>query len=117
MSFRWSVTPTQAFVPGAAAYVAAIRRGVRAIADRWSITLEAEMKSNAPWQDQTGNLRQALYTEVEQVSLDMVEIILSHGLNYGIWLETKFAARDAVIAPTIDAHAPRIWADVVAMLS
>lgn len=125
MSFSWSVTPTAAFVPGAAAYVEAIRRGVRAIADRYAPEIEAWMKSSAPWTDRTSNARQTLTAVVEYVALDMVAVVLAHGVEYGVYLEgytpegreTMQGGKYAIIAPTIDEFGPRIWADVVAMLS
>ncbi len=117
MPGQWTVSPTQAFVPGAAAHMAAIRRGVRALADRYAPEIEAHMKQTAPWTDQTSNARQSLYTEVTQVTQDMVDIILSHGVNYGVYLELSNASRFAVIAPSIDVFGPRIWRDVQLMLS
>lgn len=116
MTFEWQITPQTAFGQLTQEYANAIRRGVRAIADRWAPVLEAEMKSRAPWQDLTGNARQSLYAEVEQTSLDMVTIILSHGVSYGIYLETMQAGRFSAITPILDEYAPQIWQDVVAML-
>lgn len=117
MGITWQVRPSLAFYRLGLGYTAAIRQGVRAIADRWTPVLEAEMKRRAPWQDITGNARQALHTEVDQVTSDMVEIILAHGVDYGIYLETMQAGRFSVIAPMIDEYAPQIWRDVVTMLS
>jgi hypothetical protein len=117
MSFSWQVTPTQAFVPGVTAYVEAIRRGVRAIADRYAPEIEAWMKANAVWEDKTGNARQTLNADAENVTLDMVQIILAHGVDYGIYLELANAGRFAIIGPALDHFGPLIWADVQAMLA
>lgn len=116
MSFQWDVTPDMAFMQLTDAYIAAIQRGVRAIANRYAPEIESHMKAHALWVDRTGNARQTLHTAVEELSLDMVEIILSHGVDYGIYLELSNAGRFAIIAPTIDVFGPRIWADVQAML-
>lgn len=116
MSFRWSVTPTSAFVGLGNAYTAAIRRGVRAIADRYAPEIEAYMKSEATWTDRTGNARQSLAAEVEEMAGEMVQIILAHGVEYGIFLELAHGGAYQIIAPTIDVFGPRIWADVRAML-
>lgn len=75
------------------------------------------MKSNASWTDRTGNARQSLNAEVEDMAMDMVEIVLSHGVEYGIYLELSHGGAYAIIAPAVDVFAPRIWADVRAMLS
>lgn len=117
MSFKWTVSPTQAFVPGAAAYVAAIRRGVWQLAKRYEPEIEQWMKDNASWTDQSSNARQSLNTDVQQVGQDMVTIILAHGMTYGIFLELANQGRYAIIAPSLDLFAPRIWNDVRAMLS
>jgi hypothetical protein len=124
MSFSWSVTPTQAWGGMATAYAQAIRRGVRAIADRYAPEIEAWMKANGSWVDRTGNLRQTLHTEVEELGLDMVSVILSHGMSYGVYIEgftpegreTMQGGRYAIISPAIDVFSVRIWADVQAML-
>lgn len=124
MGVTWKVTPTQAFVPGVAEYVAAIRKGVRAIADRYAPEIEAHMKSTASWTDRSSNARQTLTAVVEEIALDMVSVIMAHGMEYGVYLEgftpegreTQQGGRYAIIAPTIDVFGPRIWADVQAML-
>lgn len=116
MSFRWDVTPTRAWDALAVTYAQAIRRGVRAIALRYAPEIEAYMKANASWTDRTGNARQSLTVEVEDAAGDMVEIILAHGVEYGIWLELAHGGAYQIIAPTLDIFAPRIWADVRALL-
>lgn len=115
-SLEWSVTPERAFGDLTKAHIAAIRRGVRAIAQRRAPEIEAWMKQNAPWTDRTGNARQTLFAEVEDVGLDMVAIIFGHGVEYGVWLEIAHAGQYAVLAPALDYFGPIIWADVQAML-
>jgi hypothetical protein len=119
VSFQWTVTPEQAFGDLTNAYIAAIRRGIRALADRRAPEIEAWMKSNAVWTDRTSNARQSLYSDVEQVSLDMVHIILAYGatIDYAIYLELANAGRFSIITPALDYWGPQIWRDVQAMLS
>lgn len=116
MSFSWQVPPTRAFPALADAYTAAIRRGVRAIADRYAPEIEAYMKDNATWTDQTGNARANLRAEVEEIAGEMAQIVLSHGVEYGTFLELAHGGAYAILAPTVDVFGPRIWADVRAML-
>jgi hypothetical protein len=85
---------------------------VRAIADRWAPEIQNWMKENAPWTDRTGNARQGLYTEVQDVANVMVSIILSHGVDYGLFLEVSNQGRYAIINPAIDHFGPKVWADV-----
>lgn len=98
------------------AYAQAVHDAVKALADRYAPEIEAYMKQNAVWTDRTANARQTLYTEVEDVSLQMASIILSHGVEYGIYLELSNAGEYAIIGPTMDVFAPRIWQDVVNMM-
>ncbi len=115
--FHWDVPPSTAFPELAEAYATALHRGVYAIAQRWQPEINNWMKENAPWTDRTGNARQTLYTEVQDVVNEMVTIIMSHGVNYGIYLELKNAGRFAIVNPALDHFAPKIWADVKRMLA
>lgn len=115
--FTWQVPPQTAWEALAGNYRAAIERGIYAIAQRWAPEIESYMKSNAPWTDRTGNARQALYTAVHQTVGVMVEIILAHGVSYGIWLEIRHGGAYAIINPSIDYFSVRIWQDVVRLLS
>ena len=117
MSFQWDRAPTDVWPEMTDAYVRTIREAVRALADRYAPEIEAYMKVNAPWTDRTGNARQTLYAEVEQVALDMADIILSHGVEYGVNLELDYGGRYAIIGPTMDIFAPRIWRDIVRLMS
>jgi hypothetical protein len=115
--FTWQVRPDRAWGALAANYRAAIERGIVGIANRWAPEIENYMKANAPWTDRTGNARQGLYTAVNHAVGSMVEIILSHGVDYGYWLEVKNGGAYAVVNPALDYFGPRIWADVRRMLS
>ena len=115
--FRWERPPEQAMNELTQAYVAAIHRGVYRIAQRYAPEIENWMKSNAPWTDRTANARQTLYTEVRQVVESMVELVLSHGVEYGVYLELNNAGKYAIIDPAIDHWAPILWSEIVRMLS
>lgn len=68
---------------------------------------ENYMKTNAPWQDQTSNARNGLaaraYTDGNEYG-----IILFHQVPYGIYLETRWSGRYAIINPTIEALGPQV---------
>lgn len=114
---RWQVHPAQAWPALALTYQQRIEAGIVAIAQRWAPEIENYMKSQAPWTDRTGNARQGLHTEVHHVVGSMVEIVLAHGVHYGIWLEIRHGGAYAIVNPALDHFAPRIWADVRRMLS
>lgn len=114
---RWQSHPATAWPALALSYRQRIEAGIVAIAQRWAPEIENYMKTQAPWTDRTGNARQGLHTEVNHAAGVMVEIILAHGVHYGIFLELANAGRFAIINPALDHFAPRIWADVRRMLS
>jgi len=117
--FRWERPPEQALSELTEAYLAAIERGLMKIANSYAPDIEDWMKlqENAKWQDRSGNARQTLYTEVHHVVQSMVELVLSHGMDYGVYLELNNAGKYAVIDPAIDHWAPILWSEVVRMLS
>ncbi len=112
----WTVTPTQAMGQLTTAYIAAIRRGVRAIAQRRAPEIEAWMKTNAVWTDRTSNARQGLSAEVEDLSLDMVAIVMAHGVSYGVYLEWANQGRFSILSPAVDTWGPILMNDVRALL-
>lgn len=116
MSLTWDKTPGEAFEELTTAYIAAIRRGVRAIADRRAPEIEAWMKAEAIWIDRTSNARQTLYAEVNEIAMTAVTILVSHGVDYGTYLELSHGGAYAIVTPALDRFIPIIWSDVQAML-
>ena len=71
--------------------------------------VENYAKINAPWTDQTGNARNGLAARAYREK-DEIGIVLYHQVPYGIWLETRFGGRYAIIEPTIQAMSPEVMA-------
>lgn len=69
--------------------------------------VEASMKVNAPWTDQTGNARQGLRAEAFDEGSTM-GIVLYHTVPYGIYLETMNSGTYAIIDPTIETQGPEV---------
>ena len=69
--------------------------------------LENHMKQNAPWTDRTGHARQRLTGDAEEVKKGW-QITLSHGVDYGIFLELAHEKRFAILAPTIEAKSGEV---------
>lgn len=101
------------------AYVGKAQEALLKIAKYFEPILESAAKTNAPWTDRTANARQSLraytgtdapagYPSSQQLAKDVVEIFLSHGMYYGIFLETRFAGQFAIVYPTLLEHAPEI---------
>lgn len=91
------------------AYADKVYQVQRQIAHYWAGVMEAYAKENAPWTDQTANARQALHAFVEEsTSNESISIFLSHGVDYGLWLEVRWAGEYAILWPTIEEHIPQI---------
>ena len=70
--------------------------------------VEGYAQANAPWDDRTGEARANLTAEVTTEG-DSVLLILSHGVDYGQWLETIQSGRLAIIMPTLEHFAAQIF--------
>jgi hypothetical protein len=81
-----------------------VKRAKIAVANYWAPVIETYAKTHRPWMDRTGNARAALHAFVQELSNDTVALYLSHGVDYGLWLEIKYAGRYAIIMPTLQAH-------------
>ena len=79
--------------------------------------IQAKMKINRPWTDRTGMAKALLSAKVSQPNDNTVRITLSHGVNYGIWLELAHEKNYAIIAPTIREEGPRIVEDLNNLMS
>lgn len=91
----------------------ALERGlavVRMFADTQARTLESDAKEQAKWTDRTGHARARLTGYTEENG-DIIRIVLSHGVDYGIWLELANEKRYAIVKPMIELRAPFIMQD------
>lgn len=69
--------------------------------------VEAYAKSNARWQNRTGDARRRLKGDVLS-SGSKYRIRLAHGVDYGKWLELANERRYAIIEESINAEGPGI---------
>ena len=72
-----------------------------ALAKSFEPVLEAAAKAGAPWQDRTGNARQSLFS-VSEIDGRRVILYLSHGMEYGVFLELRNQGRYAIVLPTLE---------------
>lgn len=101
----WKDGVRPAMKTGAAKVLRAAKLASQAMAPE----VENYMKLNAPWDDQTGNARNGLAARAYQ-DKDEIGIVLYHQVSYGIWLETRFGGKYAIIEPTIEAMSPKVMA-------
>lgn len=85
-------------------FSAKVVAGVLMYADTEAKRLQNEMKSNAKWTDRTAHARQRLKGRAYQENPSTVVIKLSHGVDYGIFLEYAHEKKYAIIQPTIQAN-------------
>ncbi len=97
---------------GARAYIERKKAGMYALLQNWAGQLEGYAKIHAPWTDRTGHARQGLHGGVEQEG-DRLVLYLSHGVEYGIWLELAHGGNYAIVGPTVEAHLGRIRSTVL----
>ena len=69
--------------------------------------MENHAKLNAPWTDQTGNARNGLAARAGKDAKTRF-IVLFHQVPYGIYLETRFSGKYAIIMPTIEEFGPQV---------
>lgn len=85
-----------------------VNDAVMAVLEYKAPEVEAHMKQNAPWTDQTGNARQGLRAQAYDAGGDTKGIVLYHQVPYGIWLEVKHSGEYAIILPTIEVMGPEV---------
>lgn len=107
---KWNLSPTRLFE-----WLGDIRRrqieaSVMRVAERQAILIEIWMKQNRKWTDRTGQARATLSAEVIDVTGRATIILLTHGVDYGVFLEMKPHLQ--IIGPTLDYWGPRLMRDM-----
>jgi hypothetical protein len=115
MTVSWNITPEEAWGAQVQQQVDAIERDIVALIESLLDTVEGWMKVEARWQDRTGGVRAALYTDIERVVRESVDLVMSHGLaiEYSVFLEYAFAGRLSILGDTWDQFFPVVYRGVV----
>lgn len=108
-SIEWDVHP-DTLARNIKKYGDRVMPAVLAIAKYIAAKSQNEMRTNAPWEDRTGNARSGLFSVAEQMSAELVVIYLSHGhtIEYGAALELSRGGKYAIIVPTMEKMYPEI---------
>ena len=95
-----------------------IERALFGVCKYWDGKVEAHMKHNAPWHDRTSNARNGLAARAAKLTRDRFAIILSHAVDYGIYLErgTRYMRARPIINPTINVYGPKVIAFTAKLL-
>lgn len=102
--------------PGLKQIMPTLRKNIYQVLRFHEGPLLAKAKVDAPWKDQTGNARNGLSTTVVVMSPNVYALVLFHTVDYGLWLEVRFAGKYAVIKPTITAYTPLVFASLTKLL-
>jgi hypothetical protein len=70
--------------------------------------IQSAAQDNAGWADRTGAARDGLTAQVTEEASE-VTLSLFHTVDYGQWLETIQSGRFAVIMPTLEQYADRVF--------
>lgn len=81
-----------------------------------AVFLQAKMKRDRPWTDQTGMAKATLNAKVSQPNDHIVRITLAHGVSYGVDLELAHGKRYAIVGPTLETEGPRVVSDLTNLL-
>lgn len=73
-----------------------------------ALEMESYAKLHRPWTDRTGQARQRLTGRVDHHIQTEWVITLSHGVDYGIWLENAHEQKYAIVKPTVLMKSPEI---------
>lgn len=107
---RW-VVPPSALAEAIDRYGERVLVAVQAVAGEVATIMQNSAKDNARWTDRTGNARSGLFGTAEaEFARELVVIYLSHGadIDYGVYLETRYGGRYAIIMRTIERHLPEL---------
>lgn len=74
--------------------------------------VEEYMRTNAPWNDLTGEARGGLTAEAVDDGLFQHAIVIYHTVEYGIWLEIRWNGRYAILVPTIEHYGPIVMSSL-----
>ena len=92
---------------GAREYVQHKKAGLYSLLLEWAGTMEGYAKQHASWTDRSSLARQGLHGGVDDRNGQHI-LYLSHGVEYGLWLEIAHGGNYAIVGPTVDIHIPRI---------
>lgn len=97
-------------------YVVRYGHEVHSVLEEDAQIVEARMKAEHRWQNQTGAAEQNLRCEVFDGPGPKTRLVAFHGVPYGKYLETMQQGRFAVLQPTMRSQWPRTLAKLRARL-
>ena len=111
-ALNWKVHPS-VLIDGIDDYGDRLFTAIQMLLTAFSPLLEDFAKAYAPWTDRTANARQSLFSVVDaDIAGRKVVLYLSHGMEYGVYLELRWQGKYAIIMPTIHAYENQVMNEV-----
>lgn len=107
---RWNFSPARLFEWLGDMRRRQVERSVTKVATLYANEIEQWMKANRKWTDRTGEARATLKAEVIDVTGRAALILLTYGVDYGVFLEMK--PQYQIISPALDHFGPRLMRDL-----
>jgi hypothetical protein len=85
---------------------------VRLVALKWQAEFEKQAKEGAIWIDRSANARQSLHAFIEELANEVIRVNLSHGVEYGVYLETRWSGKYSIIWTVIERNLESIRQDL-----
>lgn len=92
------------------------RMAVLMEAETVSKEMESYAKVNRKWTDRTSLAKDNLRSVVSQPRKNLIRITLSHGVDYGVFLELANEQKYAIVKPTLEKYEPEIMESVRGLL-
>jgi hypothetical protein len=122
ITIKWDRLPGDVLEQFVDVYTGEIEFRIFSIMKKWAPKVETWMKENAPWTDRTAAARKGLEAEALWTIGSYIELILSHSVDYGTYLEgwnpqtnapMLNAGRWSIIEPALDHFRQQIWEDIL----
>ena len=88
-----------------------VDRAVAVVVDRNAAWGQGWARLNAPWSDDTSAARTGLFAFPESMG-GHHEILISHSVHYGIWLEIANSGKYQIILPAVRATGEHLMSDL-----
>lgn len=103
--------------PSLKALLPKVDAAVDLVFDRYEAVAETHARTNAPWQDNTGNARAGLFAQHDAEHMVRHSLTIYGTMPYTFWLEVRWSGKYAIIGPTMVHIAPQMAADIAAAVS
>lgn len=118
ITFEWKITPEQVWPEISKRQVDAIERAIVRLIEKMAPEVEAWMKANHAWKNDTGAAEAGLHVDLVHIAQAYAGLVMSHGeqVAHAKWLELIQRGRFSVLRPALDVFRPRLLREVEAII-